>query len=109
MTEDPRISEIRAVLEKYEVLGAPFARGGLRKIGAILDRPVQIRVFRYIKSNFKPVELLPIYRVYPGGRVTRQESGGVELNAGDALGYLEEQVQSGRMTEIAERAEEVQP
>jgi hypothetical protein len=37
VTEDNRIPEIRAVLDKYERLGAPFATGGLTRIRAILD------------------------------------------------------------------------
>jgi addiction module HigA family antidote len=36
-SEDNRIHEIRAVLDKYERLGAPFATGGLTRIRAILD------------------------------------------------------------------------
>lgn len=103
MTED-RISEIRALASEWRNAGLTD-EDAMRRVCAVVDRepePATVRVFRYTKTNFKPVELLPVYRIYPDGCVTRQEHGDVERGAGDALGFLEHEVQHGRMSVTAE-------
>jgi hypothetical protein len=110
-TEDARISEIRALLADFDAIH-PLDFKSIPSLGSVMDRLrtildskpelAEVRVFRYTKSNFKPVEMLPVYRVYPDGCVTRQQHGDVERGARNELEFLEHEVLHGRMAETAE-------